>query len=137
MALGVRAALEKARAEGGVAQLLVYESANSGSQGRAAVSVGDITAADNVAVLAPGVTNAPANMAGGISDAAALRNAAQQQSPGDSTAVLAWYGYDIPLSSLSGVPVNAATAVVNAMAALDDGNARAGGPLLAETRAVP
>ncbi len=130
MALGVNAALVKARAAGGVAQLLVYESANPGSQGRAAISVGDITTADNVAVLAPGVTNAPVSMADGISDAAALRNAAHQQSPGETTAVVAWYGYDIPLSSLSGVPVNPAAAVANAAAALDDGNARAGGALL-------
>jgi hypothetical protein len=93
--------------------------------------VGDITTADNVAVLAPGVTNAPASMTDGISDAATIRNAAQQQSPGDATAVVAWYGYDIPLSSLGGVRVNAVSTLLNAAAALDDGNARAGGELLA------
>ena len=131
MAMGVSAALQKARTAGGVAQLLVYESANSGSQGRAAISVGDIASADNVAVLAPGVTNAPASMADGISDAVALRNAAQQQAPGDSTAVVAWYGYDIPLSWTNGVPVNAVSTLTNAVAALDDDNARAGGGLLA------
>ena len=47
------------------------------------------------------------SMADGISDAVALRDAAQQQAPGDSTAVVAWYGYDIPLSWMNGVPVNA------------------------------
>jgi hypothetical protein len=131
MAMGVSAALQKARNDGGVAQLLVYESANSGSQGRAAISVGEIASADNVAVLAPGVTNAPASMADGISDAVALRNAAQQQAPGDSTAVVAWYGYDIPLSWTNGVPVNAFSTLTNTVAALDDDNARAGGDLLA------
>ncbi len=131
MAMGVSAALQKARTDGGVAQLLVYESANSGSQGRAAISVGDIASADNVAVLAPGVTNAPVSMADGISDAVALRDAAQQQAPGDSSAVVAWYGYDIPLSWTNGVPVNAISTLTNAVAALDDDNARAGGDLLA------
>ena len=131
MAMGVRAALEKARAGGGVAQLLVYESAGSGSQGRAAISVGDITTADNVATLAPGVSNAPVNMADGISTAAALRDEAQRLAPGDATAVVAWYGYDIPLSAIRGVPVGPLATVDNAAAALNDENARAGGALLA------
>lgn len=130
-AVGVLAALQKARNGGVVAHLLVYESANSGSQGRAAISVGDIGIADNVAVLVPGITSAPASMADGIPDAVALRDAAQQQAPGDSTAVVAWYGYDIPLSWVNGVPVNAVSTVTNSVAALDDDNARNGGTLLA------
>ncbi len=138
MALGVRAALEKARASGGVAQLLVYESAGSGSQGRAAISVGDISTADNVATLAPGVSNAPVNMAEGISSAVALRTEAQRLAPGDATAVVAWYGYDIPLSAIRGVPVDPLTAAVNTAAALTDENARAGGALLVRRhRPVP
>jgi len=132
MALGVRAAMDKARAVGGVAQLLVYESAGGGGQGRAAISVGDITTADNVATVAPGVSNAPANMADGISTAAALRDEAQRVAPGDETAVVAWYGYDIPLSAIRGVPVGPLVTVDNAAAALNDENARAGGALLAD-----
>ena len=132
MALGVSAALQKARTEGGgVAQLLIYEPATSGSQGRAAIGVGDIATADNVAVLAPGISNAPASMDDGISSAVALRDAAQQQAPGDSTAVVAWYGYDIPLSWMNGVPVNAGSTLANTVAALDDDNAREGGTSLA------
>jgi hypothetical protein len=127
MALGVQAALEKARTSGGVAQLLVYESAGSGSQGRAAISVGDISTADNVATLAPGVSNAPVNMAEGISSAVALRTEAQRLAPGDATAVVAWYGYDIPLSAIRGVPVDPLAAAANTAAALTDVNARAGG----------
>jgi Alpha/beta hydrolase len=130
MALGVRAALEKARREGGFAQLLVYESANSGSQGRAAISVGDLTTADNVAILAPGVGNSPVNMADGISSVAALRNEAHRRAPGDATAVVAWFGYDMPLSAFGGAPVNLQTAIGNTAAILDDGNARAGGEQL-------
>ena len=132
MALGVLGAMQKAHDQGGgVAQLLVYESATSGSQGRAAIGVGDIATADNVAVLAPGISNAPVTMADGISDAVALRDAAQQQAPGDSTAVVAWYGYDIPLAWMNGVPVDAGSTLANTVAALDDDNARAGGTVLA------
>jgi hypothetical protein len=130
MAIGVMAALEKARTEGGAAQLLVYESANSSSQGRAAIGLGDITSADNIAVMAPGISNSPFDMAGGIDGAMALRAAAAEQSPGDSTAVVAWYGYDIPLSAVSGVPMGPVTTAVNAAASLSDSNARAGGALL-------
>jgi hypothetical protein len=110
----------------------VYESAGSGSQGRAAISVGDITTADNVATVAPGVSNAPVNMADGIVSAVALRKEAQRQAPGDATAVVAWYGYDIPLSAVRGVPVDPLTAVDNAAAAMNDENARAGGALLVD-----
>jgi len=130
MALGVEAALERARTAGSVAQLLVYESAGSGSQGRAAISVGDITTADNVATLAPGISNAPVNMAEGISTAAALRDESERLAPGDATAVVAWYGYDMPLSAIRGVPVGPLAAAANATAALDDDNARVGGALL-------
>lgn len=130
MAIGVMAALEKARTDGGAAQLLVYESANSSSQGRAAIGLGDITSADNIAVMAPGISNSPFDMSGGIDGAMALRAAAAQQSPGDSTAVVAWYGYDIPLSAVSGVPMGPVATAVNTAAILGDGNARAGGALL-------
>jgi len=65
VALGVQDALIKARESGQVVQLLVYDSAGGDSQGRAAISVGDISTADNVATLAPGVGNAPMSMAGG------------------------------------------------------------------------
>lgn len=130
MALGVQQALEKATAEGGVGQLLVYESANSSSQGRAAISVGDITSADNVAVFAPGVQSAPVSMAQGITSAANIRNSSQAQSHGDRTAVVAWYGYDIPLSAVGGVPVTPLAAARNIVAAVDDGAAREGGALL-------
>ncbi|HEY4993754.1 MAG TPA: alpha/beta hydrolase, partial [Nakamurella sp.] len=130
MALGVRAALQRAAADGGVGQLLVYESPHDGGQGRAAISVGDITTADNVATLAPGVGNAPVNMVEGISDAAALRRQAELEAPGDATAVVSWYGYDIPLSAVRGVPVDLFSALGNTVAALDDRNARAGGSQL-------
>lgn len=131
VAFGVQDALNKARESGQVVQLLVYESAGGGGQGRAAISVGDITTADNVATLAPGVGNAPMSMADGIGDAARLHEEAQRQAPDDSTAVVAWYGYDIPLSAIAGAPVGPVGTIGSALAATDDRNARAGGRQLA------
>ena len=131
MAEGVMASLTRAEQAGGVAQLLVYESADSWSQGRAAISVGDISTADNVATLVPGITSAPARMADGLGDAAALRAEASRQSSGESTAVVAWYGYDIPLGFTTGVSTNPLAKVDSALDALDDDNARDGGAVLA------
>jgi len=131
MAEGAMASLTQAEQAGGVAQLLVYESADTWSQGRAAISVGDISAADNVATLVPGITSAPAHMADGLNDAAALRAEASRQSPGESTAVVAWYGYDIPLGFKGGVSTNPLAKVDSTLDALDDDNARDGGAVLA------
>jgi len=130
MALGVQQGLQEATEQGGAAQLLVYESADSTSQGRAAISVGDVTTADNVAVFAPGVSSAPVTIAQGISGAAHLRDESQRQAPGDRTAVVAWYGYDIPLSAIGGVPQTPLATTKNLAAALDDGAARDGGAML-------
>lgn len=130
MALGVTGALARARDNGSQAALLVYESASAQGQGRAAISVGDLAAADHVAIVVPGIGNAPAAMADAVSDATALRAEAQRQAPTGATAVVAWYGYDIPLSSLAGVPVSPVTTIGNAAAATDDGNARSGGAAL-------
>lgn len=132
MALGVQQGLQEAAEQGGVAQLLVYESANSTSQGRAAISVGDVTTADNVAVFAPGVSSAPVTIAQGIAGAAGIRDESQRQAPGDRTAVVAWYGYDIPLSAIGGVPQTPLATTKNLVAALDDGAARDGGALMVD-----
>jgi hypothetical protein len=126
MALGVRTALQKAAAGGDVAQLLVYESANSASQGRAAIGIGDISTADNVAVLVPGIGNAPVNMADGIGNAAALRDAAGQRAAGDKSTVVAWYGYDMPLGAMRGTPEDPLSVIDNMTAVVDDANAEEG-----------
>jgi len=131
MAQGVMASLTRVEQAGGVAQLLVYESADSWSQGRAAISIGDISTADNVATLVPGIGNAPAQMADGLADAAALRDEATRQSPGESTAVVAWYGYDIPLGFTAGVTTNLLARADSVADMLDDDNAQDGGVLLA------
>src|SRR5664280_807003 len=131
MAQGVLASLTQAKQAGGVAQLLVYESADSWSQGRAAISVGDISTADNVATLVPGITSAPAHMADGVVHAVALRAEASRQSPGETTAAVAWYGYDIPLGFAGGVSTNPLAKVDSTLDALDDDNAGEGGVVLA------
>jgi len=131
MARGVQAALQKAAASGDGAQLLVYESPTSSSQGRAAVGIGDISVADNVAVLAPGVGNAPVNMVDGIGTAVALRNAAWHRSPGDKTTVVSWYGYEMPLGVMNGTPENPISALESMTSAIDDAHAREGGQRLA------
>ncbi len=130
MALGVRGALDRVQQGGQDAHLVVYESADSGSQGRAAIAVGDLAAAANVAIVVPGIGNAPVGIADGVADATALLRESQRQAPGDVTAVVAWYGYDIPFSVIDGVPVAPPVAIGNAAAATDDGNATAGGAAL-------
>lgn len=130
MAEGVWHALEQARAAGDPAQLLIYESANGSSQGRAAISVGDLTTADHVGVYAPGSGSAPVSMESGVALAADLRAEAQRQAPGESTAVVAWYGYDAPLSAVQGVSNDFLTTGANTLALLDGDNARAGGAWL-------
>lgn len=131
-ALGVQAALDKARAEGGQAQLLVYESASSTSQGRAAISIGDITWADNVVTKAPGVSSAPATMSDGIGTAVGLRDRAEELDPSARTAVVAWYGYNTPLGAVGGSPMTPLADVANVAAATSDVNARVGGVQLVE-----
>ncbi|MBM9465779.1 alpha/beta hydrolase [Nakamurella leprariae] len=79
-------------------QLVLYESAHALTQARAAVAVGDLASADHIAVLVPGVSNSPANMAGALQDAAGLADRMEQVS-GEQSAVLVWFGYDIPGST--------------------------------------
>ncbi len=132
MALGVDAALADAGSDGTDAQLLIYESANSGSQGRAAIGLGDLGVADHVAAIAPGIGNAPVSMMDGVADARAVRAEALRQAPDDVTSVIAWYGYDMPLSAFGGVPVDLGAVLRNSLAALSDANAQHGGTALAD-----
>ncbi len=132
MALGVNAALVEAGRDGTDAHLLVYESANSGSQGRAAIGLGDIGTADNVAAIAPGIGNAPVSMVDGVAGARAVRVEAQRQAPDDATAVIAWYGYDMPMSAFGGVPVDPGAVLGSSLAALNDANAQQGGTALVD-----
>lgn len=122
-ALSILRGLQQARDRGGSAELVVYDSQAYRGQGRAAIAVGDLTTATNVAVLVPGIANSPSDMSGGIDSAGDLRDEANRQDPSGRTAVVAWYGYDIPLSSISNPHASLATKIPNAVAALSAINA--------------
>lgn len=129
-AQGVQAALERAQADGRCAQLLVYESAGPTSQGRAAISVGDIATADTVVTMAPGVSSSLVEMGDGVHDAITLSDRTAEVDPDGRTAVVAWYGYDAPLAVDGGTPMNAPATVENIAAAAADVHARVGGQQL-------
>jgi hypothetical protein len=130
-AASVLEALHHAGNRTGTVQLVVYDSAAFQGQGRAAISVGDLTTATNVAVLVPGIANSPSSMGGGLDLAADLREESDRQSPGRQTAVVAWYGYDIPLSWPKDPGSSISTDVLDTVAAASAGNAASGAPLLA------
>ena len=80
-----------------MAQLLVFDPTAFGYEGRAAIAVGDVDTADNVAFLVPGlgsdVLDGTASLTG---DGAAGRAAAHRVAPTETTATVAWLGYDAP-----------------------------------------
>jgi pimeloyl-ACP methyl ester carboxylesterase len=77
-------------------QLLIYEPAKFGGDGRAAVVVGDIDTADNVAFCVPGITSDIRDMPGGVNDAYQLYNEANKTDHTHPTAVVSWIGYNAP-----------------------------------------
>jgi hypothetical protein len=98
-----------------VASLLVFAPRAYGGQGRVALGVGDLDAADDVAFVVPGMGSDVHRTLGAlIDDAVRLTAAARQASPAATVATVAWMGYDAP--GWLGVPV--------------DGAARAGALLL-------
>jgi len=131
-AQGVQSALERARADGHTAQLLVYESASPTSQGRAAISVGDIRTADAVVTMAPGVSSSLVEMADGVYDALTLADRTGELDPGRKTAVVSWYGYETPLAVDGGTPMNPLATAANVGAAGTDLYARVGGQQLVD-----
>lgn len=79
-------------------QVLAFEPPTYGADnhplddGRLAVAIGDLDTADHVGVVVPGITNRIDNF-GATLDKAAL---SRQQAGADSTATVAWLGYDTP-----------------------------------------
>ncbi len=132
-AMGVRAALDLA---GPDAQLLIYESAGATSQGRAAIGIGDITTADTVVTMAPGVSSSLTDMSDGIVGLESLRTRTSELAPHENTAVIAWYGYEVPLAAFGGSPMAPLSMVENTAAAVNDLHARAGGQLLVDDLAT-
>lgn len=123
--------LQQGARRGGTAQLVTYDSGAFDGQGRAAIAVGDLTTATNVAVVVPGITNSPSAMSGGVDLAADLRAEAQRQDPAARTAVVAWYGYDIPVSWTKDPGPAISTDIRDTVAAGSAANAASGAPLLA------
>jgi hypothetical protein len=123
--------LQQATTRGGTAQLVVYDATAFHGQGRAAIAVGDLATATNVAVVVPGITTSPSAMSGGVDLAADLRTEAERQAPGARTAVVAWYGYDIPVSWTKDPGPTIGTDVRDTVAAGSAASAASGAPLLA------
>ncbi len=136
MAEGITVALAQAAGAAGVARLVVYERPGATAQGRAAVAVGDLGAADNVAVVVPGIGSSPRAMADLVPAAVRLRNSTLQQAPGETAAAVIWTGYDAPAAWASGVPVDLFEGFDNTIEALGDETAVAGGAALAADLAV-
>ncbi|MGY1840096.1 MULTISPECIES: alpha/beta hydrolase [unclassified Modestobacter] len=106
-------------------QLLVFDPA----QGLAALSVGDVDAAQAVAVLVPGILTTVADDLAGLAGAAAdVVSAATTAAPGLAVAAVAWLGYRTPglLGALQ--PVTAVHAGRKLDRALDGLAAARGGP---------
>jgi len=79
------------------AQLYIYDPFAFEGQGRAAIVVGDLDTAQNVAVAVPGFTSdVPDYMDNLVGNATNLYGEARRGAPGESTAVVAWMGYDAP-----------------------------------------
>lgn len=95
----IQAALDRAAAAGQTVQLLAYTPATSTSQGSAAIGIGDMGTADSVTTMVPGVFNSADDMSGALGEAERLQTEAHRRSPGGSTAVVAWFGYDVPATT--------------------------------------
>ena len=121
-------------AGGGPAALLVYEPGTLAGQGRVAIVEGDLASADNLAVLVPGVGNSPADMSGTVDLAHHLRMAAADQDGSAATAVVSWYGYDIPGSAARDAPAGRSDreAIDDLYAVLSADHAATGAGLLAD-----
>ncbi|MFD7029311.1 alpha/beta hydrolase [Streptomyces sp. NPDC059917] len=78
------------------ASLLIYEGGFKKGIGRAAVAVGNIEAADHVAVLVPGMGSSLDTLAELVRRANNLREQCVETAPGARVAVVAWVGYKAP-----------------------------------------
>ena len=99
---------------------------------RVALGLGDLDAADAVAVLVPGILTTPADdLDALIRDAAAVGLAARAAAPGVAVATVAWLGYRTPQSipaAASRVPAwRGGPALASGLAGLDAARAATGG----------
>jgi hypothetical protein len=92
-----RAADEARRLLGSdLAQVLVYDPGAFDGEGRVAISAGDLDAADNVAVLVPGMGTDATSAVDYAERALTLHEAAGVLDPEQTNATLSWIGYDAP-----------------------------------------
>src|SRR6478609_9619219 len=132
LAASVSAVLAAHQGRGEQAQLLVYDPDAFHGQGRVAIALGDLSTADNLAVLTPGIGNSPMAAAPQLDLAERLREQAGSTDPTAETAVVLWLGYDIPMSAGLDGNVGTHAAFADVYAALDSDNAETGGALLAD-----
>ena len=85
-----------------VTQLYLYDPAAFDGDGRVAVSVGDLDSAQNVSVSVPGLTTEMSSIGGNVTNVRDLYEAARSMHPDQTTATLAWIGYDAPSGLDSG-----------------------------------
>lgn len=76
--------------------LYVYEPNAFDNQGRAAIAIGNPDKADNTAVVVPGTGNSVESGWLSQDDAARVYDQTAKADPTQSTAVIAWMGYDAP-----------------------------------------
>jgi len=132
LAASVSAALAGHRSRGERVDLLAYDPDAFGGQGRVAIGLGDLSRADNIAVLTPGIGNSPMACAPLLDLAGRLREQATSTDPTAETAVVLWLGYDIPMSAGRDGYADVHTAYADVYATLSSANAEAGGALLAD-----
>jgi hypothetical protein len=102
--LAVRHEIDRARHAAGprhrvdvVVQLLVFDPRAFGGDGRAAIAVGDVDAADNVAFLVPGLdAKLRESLNTLVGNAVLLHREADRAAASMTTAAVAWVGYDAP-----------------------------------------
>lgn len=93
----MRSQLDPVTGEPYSAELVVFDPYVFGGQGRAALAVGDVNTADNVAFLVPGMgTDVRRGLAGLTTNALRVGTRARRADPTHTTAVVAWMGYDTP-----------------------------------------
>jgi len=110
-------------------QLYIYDPAAFGGDGRIAIALGDLDAAEHVAVTVSGLGSDAGTI--GSEQSQDLYVEARHAS-GDSVAVLSWMGYDAPsYSTASGEAADIFDEGVDVIGVLDQDAARAGAILLA------
>ncbi|MBA2417022.1 MAG: hypothetical protein H0V64_14285 [Geodermatophilaceae bacterium] len=125
LVLAVQAALIQAEASGQPAQLYLFDI----DAGLAAISIGDLDTADNVAVIVPGTAvNVTGDMGIQVSRAQQLWSATQEADGSEDVAVLAWIGYDTPNYAQAPSPWNALTGAPLLAATVGGLTARPGNP---------